>query len=235
MPKVTILYDNYRFAKNTSADWGFSCLIKGLEKTILFDTGAKPDILAKNIAALNIEISGIGAVVISHDHWDHTGGLAWLLANNSDLQVYLPGSASVELTDSVKSLGAETIRVKAPLQICENAWLTGEMGDAIKEQSLIVAAEKGPVVITGCSHPGIVEILRRAREIVPEKIYLAMGGFHLKDHSEEAVRNIIDSFRKIGVKKVSPSHCTGERAIALFAEHFKDNYLKIGTGYSLVF
>jgi len=233
MPKVTVLYDNYCFSENTAADWGFSCLVEGLDKTILFDTGANPDILEKNAAALNIDVSSIDAVVISHDHWDHTGGLSWLLAKNSDLKVYLPRSASPGLAGLVKGTGAEPILVTEPMQICRNAWLTGEMGDAIKEQSLTVASEKGPVVITGCSHPGIIEILLRVMEIVPRNIYLALGGFHLKDHSDKAIRIIVNSLREMGVKNVSPSHCTGDLAIPLFEEDYGDNYIKIGTGYTV--
>ena len=71
--RVTVLYDNYIHAEGTRADWGFSCLVEGMEKTILFDTGTRPDVLWHNIGKLNIDISRIEQIVLSHEHGDHTG------------------------------------------------------------------------------------------------------------------------------------------------------------------
>ena len=73
--KVTILYDNYIHTEGTKSDWGYSCLIEGTEKTILFDTGTKGDILMYNMRQLNIDPKKVDLVVISHEHGDHTGGL----------------------------------------------------------------------------------------------------------------------------------------------------------------
>ena len=65
--RVTILYDNYIFTEGTQADWGFSCLIEGTEKTILFDTGTQPEILWHNIGKLNIDIDKIDMIAICCD------------------------------------------------------------------------------------------------------------------------------------------------------------------------
>ena len=80
--KVTILYDNYAYSEGTKTDWGFSCLIEGTEKKILFDTGTKSDILFHNIKKLKANMKDVELVVISHNHYDHTGGLSRFLQEN---------------------------------------------------------------------------------------------------------------------------------------------------------
>ena len=72
---ITYLYDNTAISDGTKPDWGFSCLIQGSGNTLLFDTGAKADIPRANIAALHVDASRINAVVFSHEHADHTGGV----------------------------------------------------------------------------------------------------------------------------------------------------------------
>ena len=73
--KLTILYDNKLLKEDLECDWGFSCLIEGAEKTILFDTGTKGSILMSNLKKMNISPEIVDVVVISHDHFDHAGGL----------------------------------------------------------------------------------------------------------------------------------------------------------------
>jgi len=92
--KFTILYDNYEYHKEAKSDWGFSCLIESNNKTILFDTGAKEDILKHNVEKFNVDLTKIDFVVISHEHWDHFGGLKYILTENPDITVYLPSSFS---------------------------------------------------------------------------------------------------------------------------------------------
>ena len=71
--KIIIVYDNEANASLKSG-WGFSCLIETKEK-ILFDTGDSGENLIYNLRQLNIKPENIAAVVISHNHWNHTGGL----------------------------------------------------------------------------------------------------------------------------------------------------------------
>ena len=74
--KITIVYDN-NAEPGLKADWGFSALIELNEKRekILFDTGANSEILFYNLKKLNINPKDVDIIVISHRHWDHTGGL----------------------------------------------------------------------------------------------------------------------------------------------------------------
>ena len=228
--KFTILYDNYVFEEGTDADWGFSCLIEGTEKTILFDTGTRSDILFRNIERLDVDVSKVEQIVISHDHGDHTGGLAAFLRRNHDVSVYLPVSFPRGFFESVKQDKARVVSVDDPVEICSNVFLTGEMGIQIAEQSLIINTSRGLVIVTGCSHQGIVNILKRAKEMLDRPIYLVFGGFHLMQHSDEDVEAIIQEFKNMGVEKCGATHCTGDRAIALFQEAFGENYVRMGTG-----
>ena len=228
--KLTILYDNYVFAEGTKADWGFSCLIEGTKKTILFDTGGKSDVLFHNINHLKVNLKKVDLIVISHNHWDHTGGLASVLEKNHDVCVYTPHSFPHDFVEKVEQAKAKVIPVKESTKICEDVYLTGEMGQRIKEQSLILDTPKGLVIITGCSHPGIVDIVKKAKELLNKNVYLVFGGFHLMRHSKAQVKDIISQFKELGVAYCGATHCTGDEAIALFKEAYGENYVQIGTG-----
>lgn len=233
--KMTVLYDNYINTEGTEAKWGFSCLIETIDKTILFDTGGDGEVLLHNIQALNVDISNIDIIVISHNHWDHTGGLFTVLESTKNVQVYLLNSFPPDFIEKVKSTNAKVILVKEPIKICENVMSTGELSGPVNEQSLIVDTEKGPVVVTGCSHPGIVNIVKRANEISGESVYLVFGGFHLMRLPDDAIDGIISDFNQLGVKKCGATHCTGDRQIKRFEEAYQEDYVKIGTGKVLEF
>ena len=228
--KITILYDNYVFKAGTKSDWGFSCLIEGTDKTILFDTGTKSDILFHNISQLNVNIDKIEQIILSHNHGDHTGGLHAVLDKNSNVSVYLPHSFPVQFIERVKTKGASVVKVKDPLKICQNVFLTGEMGNRLREQSLILNTTKGLIIVTGCSHPGIVKIVKKAKKIVNENIYLVIGGFHLMRQNNKQVNTIIEQFKKMGVQKCGATHCTGDAQIELFKKAYGKNYVPMGTG-----
>jgi 7,8-dihydropterin-6-yl-methyl-4-(beta-D-ribofuranosyl)aminobenzene 5'-phosphate synthase len=227
---ITTIYDNYIFNEGPKTDWGFSCIIKGTEKTILFDTGTKSDILFHNINKLNVNPKDVELVAISHIHGDHTGGLFAFLDENNKVTVYLPASFPDEFVSRVEKAGAKVVPVDKSVEICKGIFLTGEMGIQIKEQSLILNTSKGLVVITGCAHPGIVDIVKRAKEVVDKKIYLVCGGFHLMNKSEDEVKEIIREFKDLGVMKVGATHCTGDKAIELFKEAYKENFVQMGVG-----
>lgn len=228
--RFTVLYDNYVHRDGTRADWGFSCLVEGAEKTILFDTGTKPEILMHNVEALGVDLRTIDLVVLSHEHGDHTGGLEAVLKANPKVTVFHPVSFAPDLGRRAKELGAEVRTVDGPVEICRGVFLTGEMGDRIKETSLVLDTPRGIVVVTGCSHPGIVGILERAKEIRDRPIHLVFGGFHLGGTPDADVRAIVAAFRELKVEKCGATHCTGDRPIAMFKAAYGENYLSVGTG-----
>jgi metal-dependent hydrolase (beta-lactamase superfamily II) len=130
----------------------------------------------------------------------------------------------------VETKKAEVTSVYEPEEICSNVFSTGEMGEAIKEQSLILNTKKGLIIVTGCSHQGIVEIIKHADKLFDKAICLVFGGFHLGGKPEAELQEIITSFKEIGVEKCGATHCTGDQAIEMFKKAYGENYIPMGTG-----
>lgn len=228
--KVTILYDNYIFTEGTKADWGFSCLIEGTEKTILFDTGTNPDILWHNIRQLDIDIEKIDMVAISHIHGDHTGGLFSILEEKKDVPVYIPASFPDSFVSRITESGGKPVQVDKPIEICKDVYLSGEMGTQIIEQAIVFDTNNGLVVITGCAHPGIASMVKNIRDQHSKDVNFVFGGFHLMQHSADQVKEIIKKFNEIGVKKCGATHCTGDNAIEIFKKEYGTNFVGMGVG-----
>lgn len=226
----TILYNNYACRPDTDTDWGFSCLVTGGEKTILFDTGANGDILMQNIRQLNVDLSKVDIIVLSHIHHDHTGGLDSVLAIKPNITLYIPNSFPKDFAQQYPLPAAAVHRVKEAVEIIPNVLTTGEMGDSIKEQSLVFLTAQGQVILTGCSHQGIVAILEKAQALNSMPVYMVFGGFHLLRYSDTEIEKIIQKFHDLGVEKCGATHCTGDRAIELFAKSFKDSFVNTGVG-----
>ena len=175
-------------------------------------------------------------MVISHDHWDHTGGLWELLDRKKGLIVYACPNFSLDFKEMVKRLKGKLIETKMFAEIAENIFVTGKMateykGEYISEQALVVKTRKGLTIITGCSHPGIIKILEKVKENIPnQKIYLVFGGFHLLDKDKRVVEFIVNQFKKLGVRKVGPTHCTGDEAKEIFKNKYQKNFININVG-----
>ena len=85
--------------------------------------------------------------------------------------------------------------------------------------------------LTGCSHPGIVNIVRTAKEIFPDKdIALLAGGFHLIDKSAKEIREISNELKALNINIIAPSHCTGEQAIKIFKEEWGAQMIDFNLG-----
>lgn len=227
---MTVVYDNNAFDENLKADWGFSCLIRGLEKSVLFDSGTNGKILLSNMEKLGIHPGEIDTVFLSHEHKDHTGGLEALLNLNSSVEVWLPNFFSSSFKNKIKNKGSTVREVTNFQEICEGAYTSGIIEGWIKEQSLILNTGKGLILITGCAHPRIVKIIDRVKELLKKNIHLVFGGFHMGAYNENEINEIIGQFQDSRVKKVGPCHCTGDEARRLFAEEYKDDFIEIGVG-----
>jgi 7,8-dihydropterin-6-yl-methyl-4-(beta-D-ribofuranosyl)aminobenzene 5'-phosphate synthase len=227
---LTITYNNFPFNKDLSTGWGLSVFIEGLEQTLLFDTGGDGSILLSNMKKLKIDPAEVEVVIISHIHHDHVGGLDLLLKKNNKVSVYLPSSFPDDFKNKIKSKTGKLSTVKELHKICENVWSTGELGTSIKEQSLVINTKKGLIIITGCAHPGIVNIVKFVKNHFKEDIYLVLGGFHLISYSDSEVKEVIKQLKNLKVKKIAPSHCTGERATELFKKAWGKNFVESGCG-----
>ena len=226
----TILYDNYKFNEDMESDWGFSCLIEGLEKTILFDAGTKGNILLSNMKKMGKDPADVDVVFLSHGHQDHTGGMGDFLDVNHDVKVYMPSSFPVNFKKMIIGKGAETAEISGPTEIMKGVKTTGEMGTEIIEQSLVIETEKGSVIITGCAHPCIVDIIKKSAEISGNDILLVLGGFHLLQTSNNDILEIVKGFRTMKVKYAGPTHCSGDKTIEIFKENYDKSFINLGAG-----
>ena len=226
----TVVYDNNPFDAALQTDWGFSCFIQGAEKNILFDTGTNGNILLSNMSGLDIKPQDVDIVVLSHFHRDHTGGLLALLKENPNITVYLPDFFPTPFKNSIKKAGGSYIDVSSHQQILQNVYTSGVISGWINEQSLILDSHEGLVLITGCAHPRIVNIIETVKDITKKEIYLVFGGFHLSGFEDQEIKEIIRFFKKLGVKKAGPSHCSEKEARNLFSESYGKDYIQIGVG-----
>ncbi len=214
--KITIVYDN-NAEEGLRSGWGFSCLIENGKK-ILFDCGDKGKPLMENMEKLGIDPASIDIIVLSHDHWDHTGGLDELLKHTENPEVLIPASFSGKTKATAR--GRSKIKeIRGQERITENVYTTGELesgGDLPDEQSLVLKTPKGLIVIAGCSHPGVGNIITKAREM--GEIYWIMGGFH----------GFSDFGKLDGIEMLSPCHCT--QHTAEIRKKYPDNFREIKAG-----
>ena len=228
--RLHVVFNNVPHKTGLETDWGFSCLVEGLDKIVLFDTGGNGDILLSNMQHLGLDVNMVDAVVLSHIHGDHTGGLHVFLENNPNVTVYMPESFPASFQQEVIRLGITTETVSGPRRLMDKVYSTGEMGWAIKEQALIVDTPLGLIVITGCAHPNVADMAEKAKTYLGKNIYLVMGGFHLSGSSHAEIRTIIGRLKALGVKKIAPSHCTGENAIRMFRDAWAEDFIEGGLG-----
>jgi 7,8-dihydropterin-6-yl-methyl-4-(beta-D-ribofuranosyl)aminobenzene 5'-phosphate synthase len=227
---LTVVYDNNPYNEQLETRWGFSCLVEGLEKTILFDVGGEGSVLLSNMRKLEIDPEDVDVVVLSHIHGDHIGGITDFLLRNPNVTVYMPESFPQSIKKVVTGTGAALVEVGESVQICGNAYSTGEMGSWIKEQSLVIKSSRGLLIITGCAHPGIVEIVKKAKAILSSDAYLVLGGFHLCWMNVRQVKNVISGIQREKVEKVAPCHCSGDLAREQFQKAYGKDFILVGAG-----
>jgi 7,8-dihydropterin-6-yl-methyl-4-(beta-D-ribofuranosyl)aminobenzene 5'-phosphate synthase len=233
--KLTVVFNNEPLVEELKTSWGFACVIEGLERTVLFDTGGDGDILIENMRKLGVGPEQIDLVFISHFHRDHTGGLEGFLRENPTVTVAVPRSFPAEFISGAREYGAEVMTVSGSEELFPGVYSTGEMDGSIIEQSLVIATTEGAVVVTGCSHPGVDDIVNLAGQICNGKVIrLVIGGFHLGRESQSRIQGIISAFRDAEVQRVAPTHCTGDQAMQRFREAWGENYVQAGCGAEII-
>jgi len=252
--KITILNDNVA-GRRCRAEHGLSFLVEA-DKRMLFDTGSS-DLIGYNAKILNIDLSQIEILVLSHGHDDHTGGLMLFegqklichpdtflkrhrKSNHTELGIKWPEAeirSRFELTTS-----------REPMRLSDQIYFLGEIpretsfesrstafqkadgsDDFVMDDSgLAVVTAKGLVIISGCAHSGICNMTAHARKVTGiEKVHLVIGGFHLQN-DDSVTQSTIEWLKMNQVEQVVPSHCTGFSAQVAFSRSYPFIQAKTG-------
>ena len=231
--RIRVLFDKAAENKKLHSGWGVSFLV---DDKILFDTAEKGGWLLDNLCSLGVAINTIEAVVISHDHWDHWGGLWDLLKIRKGLAVYSCPGFSKEFKEKVQKLEGELSELHDVAEIAPDIFTTGEIPGTyhekyMPEQALVVKTKKGFSMLTGCAHPGIVEMIKKVKvRFSAEYLYFVSGGFHLMESDKRVIDIIAGDFKKMGVIKAGPTHCSGEAAEDIFKKYYGENFVVMQAG-----
>ena len=215
MPTLTEIYNNIPYRRDLTPDWGFSCYIH--EAGLLFDTGAKGAVLLANMQELGISPADVRHLVLSHDHWDHTGGIQAILAANSSIEVFAHDGFSEETLELIREYTAPMI-VDTWTDILSGIAVTGPLENDVREQSLVVTVPGGLLIVTGCAHPHISRIINRVSREGP--VWGLIGGLHTVTAED------IDALA--GVAYISASHCTDK--IREIEERYPETFRPGGAG-----
>lgn len=240
---------------NFLAEHGLSYYIEH-DEVILFDTGHS-DIFLKNAERTKIEIDKIETVVLSHGHWDHGNGLKYLnnkklICHPEVFQKRFPknGDKNIGLDLPYEELKKkfEIITSKSPYPVTENITFLGEIPRinsfesksttfvlenneddfVIDDSGLVIKLNAEIVVISGCAHSGICNMIEYAKKVTGiNKIRAVIGGFHLK-HNNHQTQETIKYLKTQDINKLYPSHCTELPALSAFQNEFNIKQLKSG-------
>ncbi len=253
--KLSVLSENSA-GPGYLAEHGLSYLIEHGNDNILFDTGAS-DVYLRNAVTLNLQIDNIGAIVLSHGHWDHGNGLQYL---KDKKLIAHPGAfikryrkndtSNIGLAFSKENLESKyyLTESKTPVNITRQIIFLGEIprkndfeavstpfkdekGDddfVMDDTALAIQRGSELIVVTGCSHSGICNIVEYARKVTGiSRVKAIIGGFHLKEDDEQT-RKTIQYLAKLRPQHLYPAHCTELPALLAFYKAFKIKQLKSG-------
>ena len=244
--KITLVVENTVHKSGLLAEHGLSFWIDYQGDSYLFDTG-QGQILSHNLKTLNLDVSDLAGVLLSHGHYDHAGGLNEILEAEPEKEVY--AHPDVFLPKYSQKTSGKVFRgfsvtkdeimnfnpVTNLTEIRAGVWLTGEVprqnnweqlnehyqvkiDEEIKtdqfkdDQSLVLDTEQGLVIILGCSHAGVINILSYVQQNFPQKIHAIIGGMHLVNASQKRIDWTIKELENFDFDRLIPLHCTGERA-----------------------
>jgi 7,8-dihydropterin-6-yl-methyl-4-(beta-D-ribofuranosyl)aminobenzene 5'-phosphate synthase len=218
--------------------WGLSFLV---DNNLVFDTFCSAELLEKGFRDNTINPKSIEYIVISHEHWDHIGGLWWLLEQTKGVGVYGCSHFSNAFKRKVDEYGGSFISINDFTCIKKDIFVTGEIegtykGKPLYELSLVVKQEDTAAVVTGCSHPGILRILDTIKNVFTEEIILLTGGLHLMNTTGEALAEITAALQsRYHLELIAPFHCTGSEAVNQLKSRMHQCFKTIEPGDSIVF
>ena len=270
--KITTLIENQPGQDGRLAfEHGLSLFIEFAGKRLLFDTG-QTGAFADNAEKLSIDLSQLDAVILSHGHYDHSGGLARLLpllspgtpiyagkeffaakykklpgdrfqynGNPFPREIFASYPVRLHLLEAgVSALSPDILLFKNfdwsfPFEKPNPRFYTGDASgfhpDLFPDETALgLLTGRGLVFLSGCAHPGIVNMLRRAASETGLPVYAVIGGTHLVDASDERIRASIDAFRELQIRQIAVSHCTGLKGEALPRDAFPGQFIPNHTG-----
>jgi 7,8-dihydropterin-6-yl-methyl-4-(beta-D-ribofuranosyl)aminobenzene 5'-phosphate synthase len=259
--RLTILCENSTGVPfGVIGEHGFACYVETAAGNYLFDTGQGFGIV-QNALALNKDLRNIAAVMLSHGHYDHTGGLPAVLNLTGEIDVYgHPEIFTERLWSSggrtrfvgipfrrkyLESLGAQFKLSSEFTEIGPGVFLTGEIPrhnafetgdpnmtailpdgtrdhpDPLRDDlSLIVDTSKGLILVLGCAHAGMINIIEHTlKKTGRDRIHALIGGTHLGFSSDEQFQETLQVIDRYQIEHIGVSHCTGlPRASMLHAK-----------------
>ncbi|MGD9050565.1 MAG: MBL fold metallo-hydrolase [Desulfobacterales bacterium] len=272
--KITTLVDNtvgIGGSRELIAEHGLAFLIETGKQRILFDTGQYLA-LKNNARVLGKDLATIDMVVLSHGHYDHTGGLRHLLECNAAFSLYahpdvfarklikrkgqyrkvgipVPKDALVKkgvalnlntgpvaLTPEIMTSGE--IPLASAFETVAEGFFVEKDGRMVPDtladdQALVLKTARGPVVVLGCSHRGVINTLRQVSKITGQKrIHAVLGGLHLAKATAEKLETILQHLQRFGLEKMVVGHCTGSRAIQALYGRLQDKVVLNTVGHT---
>lgn len=215
------------------ADLGYAVYVSFEGKKLLMDSGDDRDILANNLNAAGISLDDLDLAFITHSHFDHAGGLSYLLRTRPSLQIYVPQDGGF--------ISEGLIEIEDYLQVTPNLFIIRTHNDQgsmniQNELSMLITTAQGPYLFTACTHTGLFAILDKAESIAGQEIFRYVGGSGLMFSSDAKAVETADKLRASGVSQVSPAHCNAVGPVeAIFESKFEANYIpsRLGEEVSL--
>jgi len=269
--RITILVDNNVGPEPVLvAEHGFAAFIERAGDRILFDTGQGPALI-RNAATLGIKLSGLTSVVLSHGHYDHTGGLVHCVYKNPGVTVVAhpkalsphfrlrKGESAPKIIgiphqpELMENSGARFHLTADFEEISQGVWFTGYVPrefDHDKDGRLVVPAESGfkpdmleddasvvletpsgLVLLLGCAHAGMRNILEYVhRKAGIDRIHAVVGGTHLGFSPQSETYAAIAVLEQFDVRLVAPAHCTGPGPSGLLQAYFQERFRRACVG-----
>lgn len=236
--KISVLTENSAgriHSRDCLAEWGLSLFMEVNGVRILFDSGHKGT-FSQNADKLGVNLDEVDFIVLSHHHWDHTGGLRFHEFNTKKRLITHPRVPETVLAEQSLDLNAnfEVTTSTKPVEFSPGIYFLGEIprqtnyekgtyqDDPMPDDTAIaIKTDKGTVIVTGCSHAGVCNIAGYAKKITGQKIYGAMGGFHLFEDDPAAIAGSITYFKREEPTFLFPMHCVDHAAMSAFYDNFK--------------
>jgi 7,8-dihydropterin-6-yl-methyl-4-(beta-D-ribofuranosyl)aminobenzene 5'-phosphate synthase len=280
-------------------EWGLSMHVESQRanevRNVLVDFGYTPETLINNMSILKIDPANFDALVLSHGHYDHFGGMVgFLAANKGKLKKNLPffvggedcfctresGFGQYGALDRKAIMDADLALMMAegPAIVADHGFTTGKIAQVSSEKPLQPTREKvgivngfgcfpekmspakntgtfipddfeheigtnflvkgkGLVILTSCSHRGIINAIRQAQLVSGIKdVHAVIGGFHIVPPlNDDYIRQVIASLKEINPDYLIPGHCSGDRFYDLARNDLGDKVIHSAVGTRFVF